>query len=34
MLYSKVTASILAKQWSKERGDITGNTNWFFDFSY
>ncbi len=34
MLYSKITAFILAKRWNKERCDITGNTNRFFDFSY
>ncbi len=34
MLYSEITASILAKRWNMERCDITGNTSRFFDFSY
>ncbi len=34
MLYSRITASIFAKWWNKERCDITGNTSRFFDFSY
>ena len=34
MLYSKITASIFAKRWNKERCDITGNKSRFFGFSY